>query len=108
MVNEGSVVSELIFNKTPQGLVCNKASQFEVIHTLERTANQRQQHPAYLAEAIVVYLWDDWTLLYVSGYDIRRVFEDLANQKQIEAFLEQAYLEQYVCIGCFKSFNRRL
>ncbi len=98
LVNEGVVLSELIYSKTPQGLVCNKTSQFEVIQALEQEANQRQQHPAYIAEAIVVYLWDDWTLLYVSGYDIRQVFEDLSNKDQIEAFLEQAYLEHQVCL----------
>ena len=69
-----------------------------MIQTLESEANQRHQNPAYLAEAIVVYLWDDWTLLYVSDYDIRKVFEDLSNKEQIGIFLEQAYLEHHVCL----------
>lgn len=69
-----------------------------MIQALENEANQRQQNPAYLAEAVVVYLWDDWTLLYVNGYDIREVFKDLSDKASLEVFLEQAYLEHHVCL----------
>jgi hypothetical protein len=98
MVDEGVILSELVYDKTPQGLSCKKSSQFEVIQALENEANLRQQNPAYLAEAIVVYLWDDWTLLYVTGYDIREVLEDLSDKENLKAFLEQAYTEHHVCL----------
>jgi hypothetical protein len=98
MVDEGVVLSELVYDKTPQGLSCKKNSQYEVIQALENEANLRQQNPAYLAEAMVVYLWDDWTLLYVTGYDIREVLENLSDKTSLEVFLEQAYFEHHVCL----------
>lgn len=87
-----------IYQKTAHGLVCTKPSQFEVVYTLENAAAREGEHPSRLAEEIVVYLWDDWTLLHVSGYDTRAVLAETENRPLLEAFLGRFYEEHHACL----------
>ena len=97
-VTEGSKLVGTVYRDTARGLVCAKPSQFEVVYTLESVAARKGEHPSLLAEEIVVYLWDDWTLLYVSGYDTRAVLEKTDNRLQLEDFLERFYEEHHRCL----------
>lgn len=95
---EGSKLASTVYQKTAHGLVCAKSSQAGVIYTLEHVAAEKGEHPSRLAEEIVVYLWDDWTLLYVSGYDTRAVLTELDNRPLLEAFLGRFYEEHHRCL----------
>lgn len=74
---EGSKLASTVYQKTARGLICAKQSQAGVVYTLESVAAEKGEHPSRLAEEIMVYLWDDWTLLSVSGYDTRAVLNEL-------------------------------
>ncbi len=87
-----------VYTSTSEGLLCKQSSQTEVRTTLETLGNNAQVHPAQIAEEMVVYLWDDWTLLHVSGYDTREVLGNLEDKAQLEAFLEKFYLQHQVCL----------
>ncbi len=95
---EGSKLASTVFQDTAHGLVCAKRSQAEVVYTLEGVATEKGEHPSRLAEEIMVYLWDDWTLLHVSGYDTRAVLNELDDQPLLEAFLERFYQEHHSCL----------
>jgi hypothetical protein len=87
-----------VYTVTPKGLMCTQSSQTEVRIILETQANTAQVHPAQIAEEMVVYLWDDWTLFHVENYDTREVLGNLQDRKTLEAFLEQVYLQHQVCL----------
>lgn len=92
-----------VYVSTSEGLVCKQSSQTEVRIILEtlasnKTANTAQVHPAQIAEEMVVYLWDDWTLLQVNGYDTREMLSNLGDRAGLEAFLEAFYSEHQVCL----------
>lgn len=98
VATEGSKLVSTVYQKTAHGLVCAKQSQVEVVYTLESIAAEKGEHPSRLAEEIVVYLWDDWTLLSVSGYDTRAVLDKLDDRPLLEAFLERFYEEHHSCV----------
>jgi hypothetical protein len=98
MVSEGQESITTVYTETSQGLVCNQTSQNEVVKILETLANESKLHPAKLAEAMTVYLWDDWTLLQVEGFDTREVLSDMSDKAQVEMFLEQFYREHHLCL----------
>ncbi len=92
-----------VYTVTSEGLVCQQDSYAEVRARLEtlavnNTANTASIHPAQIAEEMVVYLWDDWTLLHVQGYDTRNVLSDLGNQAKLETFLGAFYDQHSVCL----------
>lgn len=95
---EGSKLASTVYQKTAHGLVCAQQSQAGVVYTLESVAAEEGEHPSRLAEEIVVHLWDDWTLLYVSGYDTRAVLNELDDRPLLEAFLERFYAEHHSCL----------
>jgi len=95
---EGGKLASTVYQETAHGLVCAKQSQAEVVYTLERVAAEKGEHPSRLAEEIVVYLWDDWTLLSVSGYDTRAVLNKLDDRPLLETFLERFYEEHHSCV----------
>jgi hypothetical protein len=102
-VTQGSNLISAVYEQTPEGLVCQQTSQLDVIKTLENVATEKDEHPARIAEELVVYLWNDWTLLHVTGYDIRQVvedevFESIEHKKVVTGFLEQFYQEHHVCL----------
>jgi hypothetical protein len=97
-VTQGSGLVGTVYHKTARGLVCAKSSQFEVVYALENVAAQKGEHPSRLAEEIIVYLWDDWTLLYVADYDVRTVLERTDDRPLLESFLERFYKEHHVCL----------
>jgi hypothetical protein len=98
MATAGSNLAPLIYQKTTDGLVCAKPSQAGVVYSLENLAADTGEHPSRLAEAIVVYLWDDWTLLHVRGYDTREVLTQLDDRPRLETFLERFYQEHHRCL----------
>lgn len=97
-VTEGSKLVGTVYDETERGLVCAESSQSEVVYTLENVATQMGKHPSRLAEELVVYLWDDWTLLYVSDYDTRTVLGKTDNRPLLESFLERFYEEHHICL----------
>jgi hypothetical protein len=97
-VTEGRQLIGTVYQKTPRGLVCAKPSQLEVVYTLESVAAREGEHPSRLAEEILVYLWDDWTLLHVSGYNTRAILERMADRPLLEKFLERFYEEHHTCL----------
>lgn len=98
MVSRGQDNITTVYRDTSAGLVCHQTSQPEVMKTLESLANESKTHPAQIAEAMTVYLWNDWTLLYVEGYDTREVLSTMEDKPRVEAFLEQFYREHHVCL----------
>jgi hypothetical protein len=107
MVDEGQRSITTVYTETSQGLVCNQTSQNEVVKTLETLANKLTKHPAFVAEAMTVYLWNDWTLLYVEGYDTTEVLKAVDNNPQVQLFLEQFYLQHHLCLlGILKVLTR--
>jgi hypothetical protein len=98
MVRQGRETITSVYTKTSEGLVCKQISQHEVIKTLESLANEAKTHPAYIAEAMTVYLWDDWALLHVEGYDTREVLSDMDDKSRVEDFLEQFYQQHHICL----------
>jgi hypothetical protein len=97
-VNRGQTNITSVYVKVSEGLVCQQNSYAEVRRILETLANTTQTHPAQLAEEMVVYLWDDWTLLHVEGYDTREVLSHLEDKAGLEAFLEQFYVQHQICL----------
>jgi hypothetical protein len=102
-VTQGSKLISAVYQQTPEGLVCQQTSQLDVINTLENVAAEKDEHPSRIAEELVVYLWNDWTLLHVTGYDIRQVveddvFESIEHKKVVTGFLEQFYQDHHVCL----------
>lgn len=97
-VTQGSRFVGTVYHKTARGLVCAKSSQFEVVYTLENVAAQKGWHPSRLAEEIIVYLWDDWTLLCVSNYDARTVLKRTDARPLLKSFLERFYKEHHICL----------
>jgi hypothetical protein len=98
MVRKGQESITSVYTKTSEGLVCNQTSQKEVVTTIETLANETKTHPAHVAEAIAVYLWDDWTLFHVEGYDTREVLSDIAEKARVEDFLEGFYIQHHTCL----------
>jgi hypothetical protein len=98
LVSQGQKGITSVYTKTSQGLVCKQTSQNEVVKTLETLANEAKTHPAYLAEVMTVYLWNDWTLLYVEGYDTREVLSNMSDKASVEDFLEQFYIQHHTCL----------
>jgi hypothetical protein len=98
VVRQGKERITGVYTETSEGLVCNQTSQTEVIKTLETLANESKLHPSYLAEAMTVYLWNDWTLLHVDGYDTREVLSNMSDKSRVENFLEQFYLQHHTCL----------
>jgi hypothetical protein len=97
-VNQGQTNITSVYVKTSEGLVCQKNTYAEVRTILETLANNAQIHPAQIAEEMVVYLWDDWTLLHVEGYDTREVLSNLDDKETLEALLEAFYSQHQVCL----------
>jgi hypothetical protein len=87
-----------VYSVTPEGLVCKQNSYTDVRTILETLANSTQTHPSQLAEEMVVYLWDDWTLLYVQNYDTREALSNLGDKARLETFLETFYSEHHICL----------
>jgi hypothetical protein len=98
MVRQGQESITTIYTETSMGLVCEQKSQKEVVTKVETLADEAKTHPANMAEAMAVYLWNDWTLLYVEGYDTREVLSDLAEKARVEDFLEEFYLQHHACL----------
>jgi hypothetical protein len=97
-VNQGQTNITSVYVETSEGLVCQQNSYMEVRTTLESLANKAAVHPSKIAEEMVVYLWDDWTLLHVENYDTREVLENLEDRETLEVFLEQFYMQHQVCL----------
>lgn len=97
-VSQGRTSITSVYASTSEGLVCQQNSYTEVRTILETLANNAHVHPAQIAEEMTVYLWDDWSLLHVEGYDTREVLSDLGDKEALEAFLEQFYLQHQVCL----------
>jgi hypothetical protein len=98
MVSQGQENITKVYTETSAGLVCHQPSQLEVMKSLESLANESKTHPAQIAEAMTVYLWNDWTLLHVEGYDTREVLSHVEDKVLVEAFLEQLYKEHQACL----------
>jgi hypothetical protein len=97
-VLQGKTNITSVYVNTSEGLVCQKKTYAEIRTILEGLANDTQTHPARIAEELVVYLWDDWTLLYVEGYDTREVLSNPENKEVLEVFLEAFYNQHQVCL----------
>lgn len=97
-VTQGQTNITSVYTATPDGLICEQTSQSDVRKTLEHLANNAGLHPGQIAEEMVVYLWDDWTLLHVENYDTREVLSNLEDKKTLEVFLESFYAQHQVCL----------
>lgn len=97
-VAQGQKSITSVYTVTPKGLVCQQNSYTNVRSILETLANTTQTHPAQIAEEMVVYLWDDWTLLHVEGYNTREALSNLEDRARLEEFLEQFYTQHQICL----------
>lgn len=94
-VGEGERYAGLLYTPHEGRLRCLLPTSRAARSAIEDAAAAQQRHPAYLAEMIAVYLWDDWNRLEVPGYDIRWV---VAHQEALEPFLEALYQAQQACL----------
>jgi hypothetical protein len=97
-VNQGQTNITSVYLKVSEGLVCQRNTYAEVRTIIEGLANDAKVHPAQIAEEMAVYLWDDWTLLHVEGYDTREVLSNTKNKEALEMLLEQFYKQHQVCL----------
>lgn len=94
-VGEGARYAPLLYTFEDGQLVCAAASEREVVREIEARAAAEGLHPAYLAEVLAAYLWDDWSRFKVGGFDLREVVE--AQPERLAGYLERAYLEHRAC-----------
>ncbi len=96
MALEGEGYAPLVYTVGEGRLRCEETSVERVKARIETRAAEDGLHPAYLAEALAAYAWDDWSRLQVTGYDLREVVSH--HPEQLEPFLEQAYREHHPCL----------
>lgn len=89
---------KLIYEQTDNGLVCRQRRESETRALLENIALTQRVHPAQVAEELSVYLWNDWSLFYVSGYDMERFIAAPQSAADFGAFLDTFYLEHHACL----------
>lgn len=94
-VAEGARYAPLLYTFEDGQLVCAAASERAAAREVEARAAAENLHPAYLAEMLAAYLWDDWGRFKVSGFDLREVVEQ--HPERLEAYLERAYHEHRAC-----------
>lgn len=87
-----------IYEQTDEGLICKQARGSETRTLLEARAAEHNVHPAQIAEELSVYLWDDWSVFYVSGYDMSTFIATPQSAADFGAFLDAFYLEHHACL----------
>lgn len=97
-VARGEALAGAVFEASDRGLRCRAGSQRSVVKTIEALAAEQNEHPARIAEELGAYLWNDWTLLAVDGYDIAEVISPSGDTRDLETFLEAAYHQHGACL----------
>ena len=97
-VTRGSHHIPLIYERTDEGLVCKQIREGDTRNILEGLAAEHNVHPAQIAEELSVYLWNDWSVFYVSGYDMASFIATSQSAADFGAFLDAFYLEHHACL----------
>jgi len=89
-------VLPLIYEASEEGFRCSLEEK-ETKQTLESLALEKSLHPSLLAESVAAYFWNDWTALYVEGFDIKSIIE-ADDEEALGAFLEAFYQQHSACM----------
>jgi len=95
---QGALHMPVVYERTPGGLICKQSRESDTRMLLERVAAQRGVHPAQIAEELSVYLWNDWSVFYVGGYDMTNFISAPQSATDFGAFLDAFYLEHHTCL----------
>lgn len=96
MLNLAEDIVPLIYEDSEEGYKC-KLNEKQTKQTLETVAFEKEIHPARLAESVAAFFWNDWTALYIEGFDIEAVI-DQDDEAVLGDLLEAFYQQHSGCL----------